>query len=158
LHNFDDVKIPEFSNPDKMRPFFILAMLVLAGFSTSAQTYSLDIVVSGIHSDKGTLYLSLYNGEKGFPKDPKAAFRITYARIVNGISTFRLDHLPKGTYAVACYHDENGNGKLDNNFFGIPTEGTGASNNATGFMGPPRFRDAKFTLDRDTAITIRIRY
>jgi len=141
-----------------MRPFFILAMLVLAGFSTSAQTYSLDIVVSGIHSDKGTLYLSLYNSEKGFPKDPKTAFRLTYGRIVNGISTFRFDHLPKGTYAVACYHDENGNGKLDNNFFGIPTEGTGASNNATGFMGPPRFRDAKFTLDRDTAITIRIRY
>jgi uncharacterized protein (DUF2141 family) len=127
-------------------------------FSASAQEYTLDITVTGIHSDKGTLYLSLYNNEKGFPKDPKTAFRLFYAHIVNGISTFRLDKLPKGTYAAACYHDENGNAKLDANLFGIPTEGTGSSNNANGFLGPPKFRDAKFPLDRDTAITIRIRY
>ncbi len=142
-----------------MRVFFILGwMMLVTGISVSAQEYTLDITVSGIHSDKGTLYLSLYNSEKGFPKDPKSAFRLVYARIVNGISTFRLDKLPKGTYAVACYHDENGNGKLDANFFGIPTEGTGSSNNASGFLGPPKFREAKFSLDRDTAMTIRIRY
>jgi uncharacterized protein (DUF2141 family) len=158
LYNFDYVKIPEISNPDKMRSFFLPGVLVLACLSTSAQTHTLDIAVSGIHNDKGTLYLSLYNSEKGFPKDPKAAFRLTYARIINGISTFRFENLPQGTYAVACFHDENSNRKLDNNFFGIPTEGTGASNNATGFMGPPRFRDAKFPLSRDTAISIRIRY
>ena len=141
-----------------MRPLLIFAFLALGCISGSAQTYTLDITVSGMHNDKGTLYLSLYNNEKGYPKDPKAAFRLTYARIVNGISTFRFTNLPTGTYAVACYHDENGNRKLDNNFFGIPTEGTGASNDARGFMGPPKFRDAKLPLDRDTAITIRIRY
>jgi uncharacterized protein (DUF2141 family) len=142
-----------------MRVSIILGWLVLGyGISASAQEYTLDITVTGIHSDKGTLYLSLYNSEKGFPKDPKAAFRLVYAHIVNGISTFRLDKLPKGIYAVACYHDENGNGKLDANLFGIPTEGTGSSNNANGFLGPPKFRDAKFPLDRDTAIAIRIRY
>jgi uncharacterized protein (DUF2141 family) len=133
-------------------------LTLISGISASAQQYTLDIAVSGIHNDKGTLYLSLYNSEKGYPRDPKAAFRLTFARIVNGISTFRFDKLPRGTYAVACYHDENGNGKLDSNLFGVPTEGTGASNNATGFLGPPKFRDAKFTLDRDTAITIHIRY
>jgi uncharacterized protein (DUF2141 family) len=142
-----------------MRYLLIFGWLTLiSGISASAQQYTLDIVVSGIHNDKGTLYLSLYNSEKGYPRDPKAAFRLTYARIVNGISTFRFDKLPRGTYAVACYHDENSNGKLDSNLFGVPTEGTGASNNATGFLGPPKFRDAKFSLDRDTAITIRIRY
>ncbi|HUB60688.1 MAG TPA: DUF2141 domain-containing protein [Puia sp.] len=142
-----------------MRLFSILGCIVLLlGDQAAAQQYTLDVTVSGIQSDKGTLYLSLYNSEKGFPKDPKAAFRVAHARIVNGISTFRFDKLPKGTYAAACYHDENGNGKLDVNFFGIPTEGTGASNNASGFLGPPKFREAKFPLDRDTAITIRIRY
>jgi len=29
-----------------------------------------------------------------------------------------------GTYAVACFHDENKNGKCDTGLFGIPTEGT----------------------------------
>lgn len=142
-----------------MRSLIFFGWLALmSGLPAADQRYSLDITVSGMHSDKGRLYLSLYNGEKGYPRDPKAAFRLTYAAIVNGISTFRIDKLPAGTYAVACFHDENGNGKLDNNFFGIPTEGTGASNNATGFMGPPKFKDAKFPLNRDTAIAIRIRY
>jgi uncharacterized protein (DUF2141 family) len=142
-----------------MRVFIIFGwMMLVTGISAAAQEYTLDITVSGIHSDKGALYLSLYNSEKGFPKYPKAAFRLVHARIVNGIATLRLDKLPKGIYAAACYHDENGNGKLDANFFGIPTEGTGSSNNAAGFLGPPKFQNAKFPLDRDTAIMIRIRY
>lgn len=142
-----------------MRALLLIAWVaLLSSFSTSAPPYTLDITVSGMHSDKGTCYLSLYNAEKGFPRDTKAAFRLANARIVNGISTFRFDKLPAGTYAAACYHDENGNRKLDNNFFGVPTEGTGTSNNATGFFGPPKFREAKFHLGRDTAITIRIRY
>jgi uncharacterized protein (DUF2141 family) len=49
-----------------------------------------------------------------------------------------------GTYAIAVFHDENSNGKLDSNFIGIPREGTGASNNAKGHMGPPKFDDAAF--------------
>ena len=142
-----------------MRPcLFITWLTLLYSFSASAQQFTLDITVSGMHSDKGTCYLSLYNAEKGFPKDPKTAIRLAHARIVNGISTFRFDKLPAGNYAAAAYHDENNNGRLDNNFFGVPTEGTGTSNNATGFFGPPKFREAKFPLARDTAITIRIRY
>jgi uncharacterized protein (DUF2141 family) len=142
-----------------MRPVLIVAwMALLSGLSASAQQYTLDVAVSGMHSDKGKLYISLYNSEKGFPRDPRSAFRVTHAQIINGISTFRFTNLPQGTYAISCFHDENGNGKLDNNFFGIPTEGTGASNSASGFLGPPKFRDAKFSLSRDTAITIRIRY
>jgi uncharacterized protein (DUF2141 family) len=142
-----------------MRAFIIVGWMVqFCGISASAQQYTLDVAVSGMHNDKGSLYISLYNSEKGFPRDPRSAIRLTHAPIVNGISTFRFTKLPPGTYAIACFHDENGNGKLDANFFGIPSEGTGISNNAVGFLGPPKFRDAKFSLNRDTAITIRIKY
>jgi hypothetical protein len=34
---------------------------------------------------------------------------------------------------------ENSNGKLDTNFVGIPREGVGASNDAKGHFGPPKF-------------------
>jgi uncharacterized protein (DUF2141 family) len=40
------------------------------------------------------------------------------------------------------------NGRLDKNVFGIPKEGYGASNNPKKSMGPPKFADAKFQLDR----------
>ena len=57
-----------------------------------------------------------------------------------------IKHLPPGTYALALIHDENGNGKVDTNWIGMPKEGVGASNNATGTLGPPSWRDAKFEL------------
>jgi len=53
--------------------------------------------------------------------------------------------IPAGTYGLSAFHDKNGNGKLDTNFLGMPTEDYCASNNARGFMGPPSFEDSKFT-------------
>ena len=60
--------------------------------------------------------------------------------------TVTFKDVPAGTYAVSYIHDENGNGKMDTNFMGIPKEGYGCSNNAKGFMGPPKWEDAKFEL------------
>jgi uncharacterized protein (DUF2141 family) len=34
-------------------------------------------------------------------------------------------HIKPGKYAIAVIHDENCNGKLDTNMFGIPKEGYG---------------------------------
>jgi uncharacterized protein (DUF2141 family) len=53
---------------------------------------------------------------------------------------------------VACFHDETRNGKLDTGLFGIPTEGTVASNRAKGFMGPPPFDKAKFSFAGSDAV------
>ena len=38
---------------------------------------------------------------------------------------------------------------MDTNFLGMPKEGVGASNDAKGFMGPPKYQDAKFRLTTD---------
>lgn len=53
--------------------------------------------------------------------------------------------LSPGGYAVALFHDENDNGRLDKRF-GIPTEGFGFSNNPHFWFGPPSFKAAKMTL------------
>jgi uncharacterized protein (DUF2141 family) len=60
--------------------------------------------------------------------------------------------LPKGRYAVAAYQDLNSNGSLDRSLLGWPTEPVGASNGATGMVGPPRFRDAAFELKQATQL------
>ena len=51
-----------------------------------------------------------------------------------------------GRYAAIAFHDENGNGKLDKNFLGVPTEPYGFSNDAQGFLGPPTFDAAAVAL------------
>ena len=119
------------------RIFFAMNFLVSA-MSAIAQPYTITVTYKGLRSDKGKLYSSLYNSPEGYPKQASTAFRLSSSQIVQGTCTIVYDNIPKGIYAIACYHDENNNGKIDSNFFGVPTEGTGASNNARGSWGAPQ--------------------
>ena len=65
---------------------------------------------------------------------------------------YTFKNIPKGVYAISLFHDENDNGTMDTNFVGIPKEAYGCSNNAKGFMGPPKWQDAKFEIN-DQVIT-----
>ncbi|GGD17008.1 DUF2141 domain-containing protein [Aquisalinus flavus] len=58
-----------------------------------------------------------------------------------------LEDLPPGTYAIKAFHDVNGNGKLDTNLIGVPTEPYGFSNGQAGRFGPPSFEAASFILE-----------
>jgi len=51
-----------------------------------------------------------------------------------------------GQYAIRLFHDVNGNGQLDTNPFGMPTEPFAFSNNARGRFGPATWADAAFTV------------
>ena len=139
-----------------MRIALVIWLTVLGSEVVLAQEYTLTVNVTHLRSDSGKLYLSLYRSADGYPQKASAAYRLAFGGIEKGACRIVLDKIPAGVYAVACYHDENGNGKLDANFPGIPKEGTGASRDAKGSMGPPKFKDAKFELARDTMIEVRI--
>src|SRR5262249_60890200 len=78
----------------------------------------------------------------------------------NGEVKFAIHDLPAGKYAVGSLDDENGNGKLDRNSLGVPTEGYGFSNDAQGSGGPPKFAQAAFDFDgkNDKAISFSFNY
>jgi uncharacterized protein (DUF2141 family) len=122
-------------------------------------TAVLTVRVSQLRSDNGQVGCTLYNSAKGFPTDASAALQRRWCAINNKSSTCSFDPIPPGTYAVACLHDENRNGKLDTGLFGIPKEGTVVSNHAKGFMGPPSFDRAKFTFSgTPSALDLRMGY
>jgi uncharacterized protein (DUF2141 family) len=106
----------------------------------------LTVRISQLRSNDGQVGCMVYNSAKGFPTDPSAALQRRWCGIVSGASTCAFDPLPAATYAVACFHDENKNGKLDTGLFGIPKEGTVVSNHARGLLGPPSFDKAKFSF------------
>jgi uncharacterized protein (DUF2141 family) len=54
--------------------------------------------------------------------------------------------LEPGNYAVSVHHDDNDNDKMDTNFIGIPKEPIGLSNGAVAKFGPPKYKDAVFTV------------
>lgn len=112
-----------------------------------------------VRDDRGRVGCVLFNSDKGFPDDASAALQRKWCAIQETESTCNFDPVPAGSYAVACFHDENKNGKLDKNLFGVPTEGTAASNNARGSMGPPSYDDAKFTLAATpTVLRLKMNY
>jgi len=111
--------------------------------ATVAAAATLIVEVEGLKDDKGKLHASLYASEEGFPTKPEKALRHVDVPIVAGKARVAFEGLTPGGYAVAAYHDENGDGKLDTGFLGIPTEGLASSNDAKGFMGPPSFERAR---------------
>ena len=62
-----------------------------------------------------------------------------------------------GRYAVRAFADENGNGKLDTNLLGMPTERYGFSNDAKGNRGAPDFEAAAIGVDADLQTVIHLR-
>jgi uncharacterized protein (DUF2141 family) len=118
---------------------------------------TLTVHVSVLHSQAGALVCRLFAGGDGFPGKPpyKAVRRVP---IGGKEASCEFRGVSPGTYAVAVFHDENGNGKLDTNFLGIPSEGVGVSNNKRPLVGPPRWSDATFRLERDGSLKVTLHY
>ena len=107
---------------------------------------TLSIRMSGFRSAAGQVMITVFRGEDGFPREPTKAWKSVVAKISGNTASVDLRDVPPGEYAFSIFHDENGNNQLDTSWIGIPKEGLGTSNNAKGRMGPPKYRDAKFTM------------
>lgn len=77
---------------------------------------------------------------------------------MRGTTIIKLANIEPGDYAVQATYDENDNGKVDRGLFGIPKEGVGFSNDAPIRLGPPRWKDAVFTVNADKSVALRLRY
>ena len=60
--------------------------------------------------------------------------------------TITFNDLDAGEYGIRYFHDENDNGELETNLFGLPTEGYGYSNNAKANFGPVDFTTMRFSI------------
>jgi uncharacterized protein (DUF2141 family) len=117
------------------------------------------VVIGGLRNEAGNLSVALFNEQKGFPGKYENAYMKILVPAAETSHTVVFENIPSGTYAIAVRHDENGNGKLDTNFLGMPKEGVGTSNNPRTRFGPPSFKDSSFVFDRsDMEIQINVRY
>jgi uncharacterized protein (DUF2141 family) len=117
----------------------------------------LRVEVEQLRNARGKLQYCLTADPHNFPDCVNDARAITRSvRAADAATLF--DGLPRGEYALAVIHDENGNSKLDT-FAGIPREGFGFSRNPKIGFGPPRFTAARFTLDQSSGEQrVRMRY
>jgi uncharacterized protein (DUF2141 family) len=127
--------------------------------TASAEEAGVEVTVMQVRSGKGSVVCSLWPSAAGFPNGAERATKSLTVPIRDGVAVCSFDHLALGTYAVAAFHDENRNGKLDRGTFGIPKEGVAASNDARGHLGPPKWDDAKFSYSGELLkLSIRLVY
>jgi uncharacterized protein (DUF2141 family) len=122
-----------------------------------AQTGGIEVNINGVRNSKGKISIGLFNKANKFPEEVsryKGIIMDIKGKSVRGI----FSNIPNGTYAIAIFHDENNNRKLDKNIFGIPNEGYGFSNNATAIFGPPTFDQAKFKINGTYSTEVKIQY
>lgn len=128
--------------------FFWLLLLSLLNFFVSGQILIVEFEIQS-NKDNGKVYLRLKNEQNSVVKE-------SIIPVENKKATIRYTDLIPGNYSVEAFHDQNNNGKLDTNPFGIPREPYGFSNNVRGNFGPPDFELTLFQVSGMTTTKIRI--
>ena len=127
---------------------------ILISTDVSAQ---FKLKIKGVTKKKGNLMIAIYDSESHFLDEDLALKRIVYPVSTLDV-VIEINGLSNNTpYAIAIYHDVNKNGKLDTNFFGIPSEIYGFSNNARGTFGPPSFSETKVVCDKNNTLVIQLK-
>lgn len=128
-------------------------ILILNSFNIN---YSLNINIENINPSNGQLMIAVYNSKQLYMKTEKA-FSKQILKLNGKNSEFiQFKDLPMGEYSVAVIHDENNNGKLDTNIFGIPTEAYGFSNNIRPKFRAANWDETKFLMNKNVGLNIKL--
>jgi uncharacterized protein (DUF2141 family) len=109
------------------------------------------VEVNGIRKIKGNVCLSMFNSPDGYPDSASKAVLAKCFTVVSSSFEVRIEGVANGVYAIALWHDENRDEKLNYNFLGIPKEGLAFSENGKPRItppppGPPSFSSISFEV------------
>lgn len=119
-------------------------------------TGSITVHVRGFGSRDGQLLINLFLARAGFPEDPEAAFVARAVSIDADTVVVRFEDVPAGEFAIAAFHDEDGDRVLDTGALGAPSERWGVSGGSRGFLGPPAYDDARLVLRPGLDIEVEV--
>lgn len=130
--------------------------LVLAAALTlqPAETGVIEITFE-VGAEEGAVMAALFDSQAAY--DGGAPVRSAMVDVAGGERVARFEGLPDGDYALRAFHDVNGDGRMNTNPFGMPSEPFAFSNNAVGNMGPASWERARFAVSGDTRQTIALR-
>jgi len=145
----------------KLKSLLIATFTTLA-FACNAEAQfkgNLIVDVNDLKDQKGLLCIKVFNGSQGFPNSNDRAIKRDCVKITKQPMQFVYRGLAAGNYAVAVYHDSNGDRNLNLNAAGMPTEGYGFSNNPVVKTSAPKYGQAVFLVaGANTRIAIQMKY
>ena len=138
-----------------------VAVLAASALPASAQlklSGNLIVRVENLRNTNGSVCIALFEGSEGFPGDREEAKEGQCKEIERDTVFFIFQDLQSGTYAIAAFHDENGDEELDRNPIGIPREGFGFSQNPDTATRVPDYEEAAIFLVGNTQVEVEMRY
>lgn len=117
----------------------------------------LTVQVDGVRNLQGQVAITIYPDDRR--RFMARGGKLLRTRVpVSSLKIRACFWLPKGTYAVVVYHDEDGDGGFDRTALGLPKEGYGFSNDAPARAGLPSFESVRFKHEGASSLSIRMRY
>jgi len=118
-----------------------------------------EVRISGLRNAKGVVQLAVFTSQENYNKEI-AFFNKSYSKVSAGKGELVVNiSLKTGIFGIAVFDDEDENGRMNKNFFGIPTEGFGFSNYESKGIGSPGFRDFSFYAGKGkTIVKVKMRY
>lgn len=133
--------------------FVSVALLIILFPKT--KKYDVEVVVSNINTQQGTIELAVFDKPQLFLQKNKSIKK--YSKAVRGNSIkIKVKNLPEGHYAISLYHDFNGDKECNLNVIGIPKEPYGFSNNFKPLYRQPNFEDCQFFVSENQEIHISL--
>ena len=121
----------------------LAAITAILALPATAWSADLELKVENVKEAVGNLRVGIYRSADEFRK---TAVKELQAPASATPVVIRVPGLAAGDYAIAIYHDRNGNQKLDSNLLGIPNEPYGFSGSARNLAGPATWEQARFSL------------
>lgn len=106
----------------------------------------LRVTLDGVSNGSAPLYFSLYDDAQAF-EQMEEGIRLAVVKSWAEHPSVSFTDLPSGRYVVAAFQDLNGNGQLDTNLLGRPTEPYALS--GTHRSRPPSFDQAAICIHSD---------
>ena len=139
--------------------FQMIALVLVSLFSAgttqnNTEEFKLIVDIDNIKHTSGQVIRIAVSKKSDFLKDvPQYEYAVVPASTHKISQTFKL---PPGDYAVSVYHDVNGNGEMDKNFFGAPNEPYAFSRNYKPVFRAPKFDEVKINLNGDRKASISL--
>lgn len=130
------------------------AVAMILALPATGWSADLELKVENVKEPVGDLRIGLYASAEDYRKTAVKEFQAPAS--ANPV-VIRMAGLAAGDYAIAIYHDRNGNQKLDSNLLGIPKEPYGFSGSARNLAGPATWQQARFSLPAEGgAVTVQL--
>ncbi|WP_448207825.1 DUF2141 domain-containing protein [Azospirillum sp. sgz302134] len=123
----------------------LLAIILAAGNASAGE---LRVLVRNVTPQRGAVMVGVYDSAAGLQANRRFAGQELPP--LKGEVTAVFVDLPPGRYAVAVYQDGNGDGTLNRNMLGIPTEPYGFGGDVSSTFGAPGFDALAVTVGTGT--------